>query len=181
MPVWTIEDDCIAKASKLTLNFAGPNPFSIYQKIRAILMITTLVKKEHIWEREFRWDTVASDTRGFYIRLYVYKKVDGRTFMFFEVIFQGKQPIDLSKSGNLTMSISARLVTNYGLYSTFQQSVLYRSFLRLYHMLFFNDIRRRSLDECGKFIDKILERVRNEFNLETKEPVHISTAGIPKK
>ncbi len=167
MPVWRIEDDCVAKAAKLTLNYNGPNPLSVYHKMRDILLSTIRVKKEHVWERDFRWDTLG-DPRPFFIRIYVNKKLDARTFILFELIFQGKQPTDVNKSGNLTFTISARLFTDYRLDSTFQQSILYRSFLRMYHLAFYNDVRRKYLNECGTLIDNVLERVRKELSLEIK-------------
>ncbi len=167
MPVWRIEDDCIAKSAKLTLNYKGLNPLSIYQKVRGIIKQVTRVKEERIWERDYRYDTIG-DLRGFYIRLYVYFKRDARTFILFELIFQGKQPVDPNKSGNLTMSISARLITEYRLDSTFQQSILYRSLLRMYYYLFYSEVRRRNLEDCNKYIDEILEKIRSELNLETK-------------
>ena len=167
MPVWRIEDDCIAKAAKLTLNYSGPNPFSIYHKMRDIIMSVVLVKKEHIWERDFRWDDLG-EPKGFYIRLYINKAMDAKTKILFELIFQGKQPSDKSKPGSLVMTISARIFTDYTLDTAFQQSLLYRSFLKIYHKIFYNDVRRRFLSDCGNFIDKIFTRVRTEFNLETK-------------
>ncbi len=168
MSVWRLEDDCIAKSSKLTLNYSGPNPFSVYRRIRSIIMLATLVKKEHIWERDFRWGKIG-DPRDFYIRLYISKKMDARTFILFELIFQGKQPSDPSKNGMLSMSISARLTTDYKMESTFQQSVMYRSLLRMYHFAFYNDVRRKFLNRCGEYIDKIMISIRAELKLETRE------------
>ncbi len=169
MPVWRLEDDCISKSAKLTLNYAGPNPLNVYNKIRTILMRTIGVKREHIWERDFRWD-ITADPRGFFIRMYVNKKMDARTAILFELIFQGKQPVDPNKNGTLTMGINARIYTDYSLDSTFQQSVFYRSLLRVWYMLFYNEVRRGMLDECGKLIDEVLMKVRSELGLETKGP-----------
>jgi hypothetical protein len=167
MVIWRIEDDCIAKSSKITLNYNGPNPFSIYQRVKNIIKLVMLVKGEDIWERDFRWTNIG-DPKSFFIRLYVSKKLDLRTSMLFELVFQGSQPSDPNKNGNLTLSISARLITDYKLESAFQQSILYRNLLRLYHLLFYNEVRRSFLNNCGEYIDKIFERIRSELKLETK-------------
>lgn len=138
--VWRVEDDVFAPAAKIRIDYKGPNPFRVYGPSLTIIRNVLEVGAEDVWERDFRWD-LTSDPRPFFVRIYVNLGIDARTKDFVEIIFQGEQPSDPTKTGKLTITINGRIRTEFDLKSGFRKLPVYWGFLWLYHKLFYNDVR----------------------------------------
>ncbi|MEM5815171.1 MAG: hypothetical protein QXD89_01635 [Candidatus Aenigmatarchaeota archaeon] len=154
MTSWILEDECLVPEKYIKIEYKGPNPFLAYQASLGIFRKIVEIDLGDYWERDFRWD-VTGDPRDFYIRAIVEKGLDSRSKMLFEIIMQGKQPKDPSKSGELVILIGAKLVTQYRQDSPFQQTIFYKSLLWLYNFFFYFKVRRRYLNMCKEFCEKI--------------------------
>jgi hypothetical protein len=153
MPKIIMEDDCLAPAEKIELEYAGPNPFKAYLITKRTLQQVFEIKTKDIWEREFRWD-YTGDPRGFFIRIFARKKMDKNTYVFSEIIFQGKQPTDPKKPGSLKMKIGGYVKTTFPQDTIFQKT-LYRMFIWIYHRLIYFKQRRYYLDYCKERLEKL--------------------------
>ena len=164
MPVWRFEDDCLAPRRRLKVEYTGPNPFKVYLTLKPKLRRIFQVETVGIWERDFRWDTT-SDPRSFYIRVYVDKGLDQFSRMFVEITMQGEQPSDPNKSGKLTIYIGGRIRTNYELQTIFQRSPVYKAIRWLYHMIFYNKVRRTYIRLCTEMIERLWKELREELGI----------------
>lgn len=142
---WTYEDDVLAPNAKIVINYNGPNPFRVYGQTMSIVRNILEVGSEEVWERDFRWDTLA-DPRPFFVRTYVNFGMDARTKMMVEVVYQGTQPSDPTKNGKLTITINARLKTEFDLSGFFRSMPFYWGMLWLYHKIFYFEVRRGYLN-----------------------------------
>lgn len=164
MPVWRLEDDCLAPERSLKIEYNGPNPFKIYSGLKTRLRKVFEIGSVNIWERDFRWDTT-SDPHGFYIRVYVNKGFDQHTKALIEITMQGKQPSDERKNGKITIYLGGRLITEYKLKTIFQRSPLYKGLRWLYHKIFYNKIRRSYLIICRERIERLWKELREELGM----------------
>jgi len=165
MPKWILEDDCLAPSGKLTVNYGGPNPFVICQKIRETLRVVWEIEAKDYWERDFRWDNSA-DPRTFFMRACVNKGIDARSKMFIEVVMQGKQFADPTKRGEVTVTITGRLRTEYELNSAFKRLPIYRGFLWIYNKFFYYEVRRSWLKKkCADKLESTWKAVRSILNM----------------
>jgi hypothetical protein len=165
MPSWILEDDCLAPSAKLTVNYGGPNPFVICQKIRDTLRTVFEIESKDYWERDFRWDN-SSEPRTFYMRACARKGIDARTELFVEVVMQGEQPSDPTKHGTVTVTINGRMKTEYELNSAFKQTPIYRGFLWIYNKFFYYDVRRDWLKKkCTDKLESTWRAVRSILNM----------------
>jgi hypothetical protein len=153
MAKWVLEDDCLAPTAKMTLNYTGPNPMRLFKDIRSMLMRIFDVGSKDVWERDYRWDTT-EEPRSFYIRICVDKGLDGRSSLFIELVFQGKQPSDPSRNGSMTITLNGRLKTSYDI-----KMPIYKTFWWFYNHFFYWKVRRGYLKLCNDW----LERLRGEF------------------
>ena len=133
MPVWRIENDCLSPVPEITIDYKGPNTFNIYFHLREMIKRIFDVKDVDIWEREFRWDVPGK----FFVRIYVYKSFDKRSYLLAQIILQGLQPSDPSQSGNLNIRISGKLRTDFDMTIGFQRTPIYRELIKIYHFLFY--------------------------------------------
>lgn len=159
MVVWKFEDDCFAPERLLRIDFKGPNPFKIALAIRGLLEEVFEVEAVDLWERDFRWDSTG-DPRGFYMRIYVSKGFDAFTSIFVGVTIQGAQPSDVTKDGEVTVRMEARISTNYNLSTFIQKLPVYKAIRWLYHYIFYSKVRRGYLALCNELSEKLLREAR---------------------
>jgi hypothetical protein len=165
MPVWILEDDCLAPERHVKIVYKGPNPFQAYQSAYSLLRAAIEIDPADYQEREFVW-SIASDPRGFHVRIIVEKRMDARSTIYFEIVIDGNQPTDPSKDGTLTILIGAKLKTEFKLITPFQQSSFYKSLLWLYNFFFYFRVRRQYIKMCNEMIEKILRAYKSLLKLE---------------
>lgn len=158
MPKFILEDDCLVPARTLRINFTGPNPFRIYPPIRRILGTLLEIRGKNIWEREFRWD-FSTDPRDFFVRIIAKKGCDAWSNVYIEIVFQGKQPVDPTKDGELIVLITPKLITSMPEDTVWQRTPIYKALRWVYLRTFYNDARRLLLDYCVSWTYKL----RNEM------------------
>jgi hypothetical protein len=158
------EDDCLTPDRTIRIDFKGPNPFRFYSEIIMILRDILEIRRLDIYEREFRWE-IQSDPRPFFYRVWARKPYDAYTDAYVELIFQGKQPTDITKDGEMVIFITAKIRTSMPEDTVWQRSSLYKGLRWLYFRLFYNDARRILLNKCIHHIELIEERLRKVLGI----------------
>jgi hypothetical protein len=161
MPSWVLEESILAPREKIELNYKGPNPFQLYKKMDSnYLQKTFEIGAADIAERDFRW-SADSEPHSFFIRVIVSKGFDSFTQAYLEITFQGAQPSDPTKDGEVKITIGGNLRTEFKLKTPFQQTSFYRSLLWIYVKFFYNNMRRKYLKTCQELIDLLVRDMRS--------------------
>ncbi len=160
-----MEDNCLEPYSQITLKLKAPNPAGLYKKIKARISEVLGIAGWRVMERKIYWD-VSSDPNGFWIFLYATKPVDAHSKIHYEFIFKGSQPSDASKSGNLEISITARLITEFDLSTAWQRTGLYKGFLWIYLYTFYRHKRREYIRSGKDDVEKLKQFLKNELGFE---------------
>lgn len=163
MPFIRYEDDCLAPAAKIVLNFKGENSILVYKQIKDILAEILRIKKKNIWERDYRVD-ITGEPKGFYARIYAKKNLDRRSYMMVEIIFQGKYS-EVKNFGEMEVRVYAKLVTDYELKSAFQETKFYKRLIDFYHKSYYSSIREKHLEKCRDLLGKIVEGIKGVLKL----------------
>ena len=164
MPLWRYEDDIFAPDAKIRIVYDGPNPFRVFAPTMTMVRNIMEVGSEDVWERDFRWD-ITSDPRSFFIRIYVNRGMDFRSKILTEIVFQGTQPTDPTKSGHLSLIINARLVTEYDLNGGWRKLPIFWGFLWMYHKIFYNKVRRGYLQMGEEMLKTLAAAYRRLLGL----------------
>jgi len=164
MPNWVIEDDCLAPEEELVIKYSGPNPFRTYHIIKDLLKKVLKIEAKDLWERDFKWD-ITSDPHGFFTRYYVNWGIDVRSHVLVEVVMEGKQPSDPTKNGEVRISVSGTLKTEYPQNNAFQRSALYKLLVWIYHWIYYNNVRRSYTEICNRRLETIWREFRNVLNM----------------
>lgn len=171
MPKWVLEDDCLAPMRTLKINYSGPNPFRFYPPIRRIIGNLLEVRGKDIWERDFRWD-FSSDPREFFVRIVIRKGTGDRwSNVFIELIFQGHQPSDPTKDGDMVIQISSKLRTEMSENTVWQRSPIYKGIRWLYFRTLYADARRVHLDYCISWTYKLRDALQKLLGITASKEV----------
>jgi len=158
-----IEDDILAPKGAILIEYKGLNPFSIYGKIRDMILTVFHARGVDYFEDDFRWDTTGEPI-NFFVRIHVDKKVDKWTRGYVYLRVQGSQPRDPLKPGWIQIEVSGKVSTAYPTETMFQKAIFY-PFLYPYHYLMYNNIRRRYIRIYKEWIEHLEMEIRSTFNL----------------
>ncbi|MEM5829824.1 MAG: hypothetical protein QW040_03820 [Candidatus Aenigmatarchaeota archaeon] len=160
MPSWIVEDSILAPRDKIEINYKGPNPFQLYKKMDSNFFQSRFeIGGTDFMERDFRW-SADSDPHPFFIRLFIHKDYDKYTEAWFEILFQGVQPSDPTKEGNVKITIGGNLRTKFELETGFQQTPFYRGLLWFYIKFFYANLRRKYLKDAQRRIEELVREIR---------------------
>ena len=160
---FVIEDDALAPKGYILIDYKGMNPFSIYAKMRDILLTIFRAGGKDFFEDDFRWD-LTTEPVGFFVNVHVERKFDKWTKYYIFVRLQGKQPKDPSKPGWIQVEISGKVITKYPTETLLQKAIFY-PFLFSYHYLIYNNIRRRYLGIHNERIEQLEKEIRSTFGM----------------
>lgn len=160
MPKYIMEDDCLTPESTLRIDYKGPNPFKFYSQIVMLLRDILEIRTMNIWQREFRWD-YSGDPIQFFYRVIGQKKYDAWTTAYIELTFQGKQPNDSAKDGEMVIFITPKLRTEMPQDTVWQRSQIYRGLRWFYFRTFYSNARRILLGKCIHATERINERLKS--------------------
>ncbi|MEM7826144.1 MAG: hypothetical protein QW451_00750 [Candidatus Aenigmatarchaeota archaeon] len=172
MPVFArtrlvIHDDCLTPAAPfVTLDYQGPNPQNVYQKIKELLISVWKLEPGDVQEREFNWDR-SSGVEKFRVRIEAIKDLD--TFSYFYLVIslsgEAKHSREFGKEGKVKIEFEPRLRTEYPQDTIWQRSLLYELFRTLWHKLIYQSTRMRYLQECRELSQRFMEEVKSFLNL----------------
>lgn len=161
--VFIIRDDLLAPKGPIILTYKGPNPFGMYKILSDTLQLIFQIKGKDIYEPDFRWD-ITSDPRKFFFIVFCQKGFDKFSKMNVTLKCEGKQPTDITKSGEIVIEIKGGLETKYPSESMIQRTVL-KPFIYFYHWTIYNNIRRQYIEFSKRGIEQLESEIRSVFNL----------------
>jgi len=164
MPRLVFDDDCLTPEKTIRIDFKGPNPFRFYGEIIGIIRDVLEIRRLNIYEREFRWE-IGGDPRPFFYRVFARKPYDQFTNAFFEFVFQGKQPLDVTKDGEMVIFMSPKLKTEFPQSTAWQKSSIYKSLRWVYLRVFYNDARRYLLNDCVRYSNIFVSRIQKMLGI----------------
>jgi len=178
MPVFArtkllIHDDCLAPAPgsffpglpTITLNYTGPNPQRLYEKIKEVFFTVVKHDPNELQEKEFYWDR--GEVEKFRVTFDLVKDMD--RFSFVEIILtlsgEAKPSKEFGKEGKATIEIEGRLRTEYPQDTIWQRSFLYELFRVFYHRVIYEETRNKFKEQCKDWIFKIQEELKSFLNI----------------
>lgn len=162
---YIIQDDVLAPRESIIIDYSGPNPLSAYYALDQLLRLIFEFKGSHLFEPDFRWD-ITEDPRPFFIRFYAERGFDKFTRVRIDFKLLGKQPTDPTKSGSLRIEIKGFVRTEYKLATIFHK-IFILPFIYLYHIAYYNRIRRGYIE----WLRRRIERLENELRELLKIPI----------
>jgi hypothetical protein len=179
---YSIEEEVLAPAGEISINYKGSNPFRIYRMLPKMLQLIFHGRGKNIFERSFKWD-ITTDPREFSFDIWFEDAKmggDARSRQKIRVRCHGHQPSDPnSPNGIIKIAIKAWLTTSYGFNSQFEKMMKY-SFVWMYHRLWYNNIRRRYLQILKEQCYKLEKAIREAYGIEGVFEKPELTGGPPR-
>jgi len=162
MPMWVLEDDCLAPQATVKYEYTGPNPLKFYLQLKSICKGIFEIESKDYYEKEFRWDN-SEDPHEFVAKVYIKKGMDAFSTIFFEIYIQGWQPTDPTKDGKIKIEIGAKLRTatpeNDDIW--LHHTTFYKGLRYFYFKWFYNDIRRGYMKMCRwNYLEKFIKELQ---------------------
>jgi hypothetical protein len=171
MPVFArtklmMEERCITLRPRLELSFKGPNPQNAYNKLLDILTHDIQIPRENIQEKEFNWER-GSENEKFTAKFEIIKDFDKYSYMFLEIEMKGniKPSKEFGKEGDMNIVVEGMVRTEYPQDTTWERSFLYEIFRMFYHKVFYQDQRKKYIENCRDWMLSIQSELKAFFNL----------------
>jgi hypothetical protein len=172
MPVFArtklvIHDDClIPQAPFATIEYKGPNPQNIYNKIKELLVTVWRVDPGDVQEREFSWDRTSAAEK-FKVRFEAVKDLDTFSFFFIRINLSGeaKHSREFGREGSAKIELDVALRTEYPQDTIWQRSLIYEMLRMLWHKAIYQSTRLRYLQECRELSERFAEEIKSFLNV----------------
>jgi len=161
-----IHDDCLTPQAPFTImEYKGPNPQNLYNKIKELLVSIWRVDPSDIQEREFSWDR-SSGVEKFKVRFEATKDLDTFSFFYITVSLSGeaKHSREFGKEGSAKIEFEPWLRTEYPQDTIWQRSLIYEMLRMLWHKLIYQSTRLRYLQECRELSERFAEEIKSFLN-----------------
>jgi len=158
MPELKILDDLQAPGDTLKVRFKGPNPAAVLGMIPELLKNVMKISSKDTFETDMRWDAIGSDN-GFYGVWMGKRGEDNWTKTFIRVLVQGDQSI-ADKTGKFELQLKGFIETSYNYSNSFQ-----RMFWLFYNRHFYNEQRRKYIEEGKQDMFDIKEEIMSRFKI----------------
>jgi hypothetical protein len=168
-----LHEDCLVVAGSpipgvpyATLNYTGPNPQKLYEKVRDIFATVVKFDPTELQERDFTWDRTGGVDK-FKVTFDLVKDMD--TFSFVQIIIdlsgESKPSKEFGKEGSATVRITGRMRTEYPQDTVWQRSLLYEMFRVFYHRVIYDERRMKYKEQCRTWILQMQEEIKSFLNI----------------
>ena len=159
-----IQDNCFEEEpSLLEMNYVGPNPQKLYEKVYELLKVCFRVADSDIQEDEYNWGK--GKRERFKVRWWIHKDLDRFTYMFIRVRFSGEGD---EKGGSAKIDLKPMLRTEYPQDTVWQRSIIYEMFRTMWHRAFYHKERFDFAEEC-RHMAVMYQRQVQEFFKQLRE------------
>ena len=165
-PVTTIiEDmDCFSPRRTITVKFTGPNIRNIIKNAPKILQTSMRTTGQRTFLDEYYVDLTDPNLTGFHIFWHAKREFDMRTYMYgFIRLKQGK--IKPDGSGTVEIEFTPKVITEWEKNSILQRNPIYTLLLKIYGYIFYDNRRRRYVEQCKEYAEDMIRRVKDLLKL----------------
>jgi len=165
-----ILDYCFLPYRKVHLNYTGPNPQLAYEQVRKLIKQVFKVTDGDIQETNFVWDRSQAEEK-FKITMRILKDLDKFSYYDIEVEVKGfaKPSKEFGKEGQVEVAIEPRLMTEYPQDTWWQRLVIYDMFRVIFHRVFYQEKRKKFIEECKDNTALFFDQLKAFFNLLRKK------------
>lgn len=158
MEDYKIKTDVLAPSDKISLEYSGFHPSRLMKTIPDMLKDCLKVEGADVFEFVLKWD-VSGETISFFGEWHAKYAFDMFSTSVFKIQIQGSQS-KKDRLGKVKITLKSALETKFKINTSIQAS-----FVKLYFHLFYNNQRRKQLEESKILMHRIESEIRSLFNL----------------
>jgi len=162
-----LQDDCFNVSNpELKLDYTGPNPQKVYNKIKDTFHTIFGVKEEErVQETEYSWNR-EGDKEIFNAKWEIVKDMDKYSYLLFRLKMNGfAQQTKKGKIGKVKIDINGVVRTEYPQDSFWERSIFYELLRVFWHKTFYHDKRLDYQEQCKNIITTFLNELKSFLNL----------------
>jgi hypothetical protein len=156
-----IQEDCLAPARFIYLEYSGKNPFGVASKIAEMLLPYFGVSSSGVSETDFRWDN-SGDPVTFYFTWWVQKSegLSRWSRQRFDIKVQGNKTKETNE-GSFTLQLNASMTTSFESNNPFTRGLFW-----IYDFIFYSKRRSAYLKDCAEMVYGFRDELKEHFNLQ---------------
>lgn len=173
MPVFArtkliLQEDCWDVTTPvMNLKYTGPDPQLAYSKMREMFWTIFGVKEsERVQEKDYSWDKQGKK-ETFKAEWDITKDMDKFSYLYFRIKMSGfaEEVGDGRKEGNLSVTIDAKLRTEYPQDTIWERNIFYEIMRVFWHRIFYSEKRNEYQDVCRSIMMSCKNELKSFFNL----------------
>jgi len=160
-----IEDmDCFSPRRTITLKYTGPDIRKIVNSVRGIIMKGMRITGQHTFLDEYYVDVTDPNKKIFHVFWHGDRDFDMRTEMYGYIrLKQGL--IYPDGSGSVEIEFTPKVITEWDRGSILKRNPIYKLLLKIYGYTFYDNRRRRYIEECKGYAEDMIRRMRDLLKL----------------
>jgi len=165
-PVTTIiEDvDCFSPRRTITVKYTGPNIRKIVNSVQSIIRTSMRITGQNTFLDEYYVDLTDPNKKTFHMFCHGVREFDMRTNMIgFIRLKQGL--IYPDGSGSVEIEFTPKVITEWDRESILQRNPIYTLLLKIYGYIFYDNRRRRYIQECKGYAEDMIRRMKDLLKL----------------
>jgi hypothetical protein len=172
-PVTTIveEMDCMTPRRFITIEYSGPNIREIARKSPRILKQGMMITGTNVFIDDYYVDVTDPNNIVFHIFWHGRRGFDGFSDMWGWIRLK-HGVIHPDGSGKVRIEFYTKLVTRWNRSSILQRNPIYGLLMRLYRYIYYDDQRRKYLDQCKEFTEDMVKRMKKMLKLLETYPLN---------
>lgn len=160
----TEEVDCFSPHRTIEIEYSGPNIDKIIKSAPKWISRGLRVSSTNVFLDDYFWTNTDPNNITFHIFFRGKLPMDSKSAIFAQIRLRDGL-IKPDGSGKVIIEFSAVLETKFERKSVIQRSGLYRSLLWTYNQIWYNERRRKFLDECKSHMDYMMLETKSLLKL----------------
>lgn len=165
MSKYELRTQVLTPEEEKAISFSGAHPSRFFGIMPGLIKKHFEVTSSKFFEDKIKWDIGDKSVQFFAVWRGRLPK-DGRTNIWAQVKLQGVQNLDKEKMGEAVIFLSGTVLTKFN-YLTILDKALYRSYTYLYY----NNIRRKYLEEARRRLTRLENDIKEEIGVPTDQYV----------
>ncbi len=165
------EMDCFSPKRMVSMEYSGPNVRQIVKASPRILRAGMLISGTRTYIDDYYVDVTDPNNIVFHIFWHGTREFDLFSKMFGWIRLK-HGVIHPDGSGSVRIEFYAKLLTTWDRSSILQRNPLYNLFLKLYKYVFYDEQRRKYVDQCKGYEEEMIKRMKKLLKM-------METATLP--
>lgn len=165
------EMDCFTPRRVIRMEYSGPNIREVARRAPRILREGMMITGTRTFIDDYFVDITDPNNIVFHIFWHGYRGFDGRSKMWGWVRLK-HGVIHPDGTGSVRIEFYAKLVTTWDRSSILQRNPIYGLLMRIYRYIYYDEQRRKFLDQCKEYEQDMIRRMKKMLKL-------METAKLP--